>query len=218
VSHGVEGLEGPLEEAVLRDAAARILEAFRSFLARLRVANRDFLTDRLYRRDAPVEDLEAIQAEEEDREREFARRSEERVERAVRGAIRLPAERRPAAVAGALAQERNYARARSEAMFQRSLGAVERTVLRRNSPLGAYWQIGAAEQHTLGCRVMNGKFWPWAVLDRIYPPRHFGCTSRLRSYGEALSEGLMGPGDVMTEEEAARLSAGVLMEAEVEEV
>lgn len=62
------------------------------------------------------------------------------------------------------------------------------------------------------CLVMGGRFWPWIVLDRVHPPRHPGCPCRLRSYGAAIAEGLMRPGEVMDVADALRAAQGVVME------
>jgi hypothetical protein len=67
-------------------------------------------------------------------------------------------------------------------------------------------------EHTAGCLIMGGKFWPWQVLDRVHPPRHAGCPCRLVGYGDAITDGLLNPGAVMDAQTAIRRAAGVVME------
>ena len=62
------------------------------------------------------------------------------------------------------------------------------------------------------CLFMGGKPWPWAVLDRVHPPRHPGCVSHLLSVDEAIEAGLMTAGDMPAPRDAVRRAAGVVME------
>jgi hypothetical protein len=71
------------------------------------------------------------------------------------------------------------------------------------------------KEHTAGCLIMGGKFWPWSVLDRVHPPRHPGCPCRLLSYGEAVASGDMKAGDVPNVADAVKDARGVVMEAAV---
>lgn len=66
------------------------------------------------------------------------------------------------------------------------------------------------------CLIMGGRFWPWAVLDRVHPPRHPGCPCRLVGYGEAVKLGMMGAGDVLDVRDAIAQAAHVVMEFDAE--
>lgn len=124
---------------------------------------------------------------------------------------------RERAVRGILVQEQRFASQHVQASFARTVAGGERVVLRRDSPLGAFWDLDPfVREHTAGCLIMGGRFWPWVVLDRVHPPRHAACPCRLRGYGDALQAGLMRPGDIPTEEDAIGMAAGVLMEGEAE--
>lgn len=141
----------------------------------------------------------------------FQRRSTERLKIALRLAARAPdTSARTAAIDGALRREQNYARQRALASGGRLFAAIERTALEDQSPLGAYWKLGVAAEHTPDCVAMAEKFWPWEVLRRIHPLLHVGCKCKLYSYGEAISAGWMTPSDVMSMAEALRLAEPVI--------
>lgn len=194
--------------------AAGIIAGMISFLARVREANRAWLTRELGRHSTVPDDIASTVQAEMQLEQVFAQRSADRLAKALPVALRLPPAEREAKVRQILADEERFARQRSEAMAARAIAAVTRHALRRESPLGAFWQLGLAHKHTEGCKFMAGKFWPWAVLDRVAPPRHYGCTSSLHGFGEAIANGWMSAGDVPDPSAAIRAAAGVVMEQE----
>lgn len=196
-------------------ATAAILAALVRFLSALREQHRLWLTSQLGGYSTSANDIALVIADEMRREVAFAKNSADRVAGALPQALRIadPAERE-AAVRRILADEERYARQRAEAMAARAIAALGRHQLRRESPLGAYWRLGAASKHTAGCLFMAGKFWPWEVLDRVHPPRHYGCTSSLHGYGEAILSGWMSPSDVPDTRDAIRVAIGVVMEQE----
>lgn len=201
------------------DVAANVVGAVTRMLRRLFRFEVAIWGEEMARQGLPPGDIDAALAEETSREAVFARRSAERVAKAVRLALAsTDPSARAAAFQAALRREQHYARYRAEAMAGRLFAAVEREALRRLSPTGAFWELSPfVAEHTPDCLAMGNKFWPWEVLDRIHPPLHAGCPCRLRSFGEAVSAGLMSPGDVPTVEQARRLSAGVLSYLEREE-
>lgn len=211
-------------------ASATILAALIAYLTRRRERNTAWLVEQLPRRPrVQPRDIEEVLAQEVEREHEFQRRAAERMTRDLPIALAIPAEAQPdgsppratareRAVRSLFAREERYQRQRSEAMAARAIAAVDRQVLRRESPLGAFWQLDpTVVEHTAGCLVMGGKFWPWAVLDRVHPPRHHGCPCRLRGYGDAIAAGLITPGAVRDVSAAIRAAAGIVMEADVAE-
>lgn len=201
-------------------AASAIIAALGAFLARRRARAREWLTVELSKRavakgQALGDDVIAGLIElEQQREEAFAQNSAIRMARDLPVALGIPDDAlREQAVAGLLRREQTYARQRAEAMAVRAFAAVDRVVLKGQSPQGAFWRLdpGVAE-HTAGCLLMGGKFWPWRVLDRVHPPRHGGCPCRLLGYGEAIAEGLMRAGDVQNVTAAVRSAAHIVME------
>lgn len=141
----------------------------------------------------------------------FQRRSKERLEVALRLAARAPdTSARTAAIASAVRRERTYARQRALASGGRLFSSIERTTLEEQSPLGAYWKLGIAAEHTPDCVAMAEKFWPWEVLRKIHPLLHVGCKCKLYSYGEAIAAGWMTPADIMSLAKARELAAPVI--------
>lgn len=130
-------------------------------------------------------------------------------------ALRTGPGARERAVRGVLQREEQYARQHARMAMARAVAGAERAQLHRESPWGAYWELSPhVREHTVGCLIMGGKAWPWAVLNRIHPPRHGGCPCRLRSIGAARAEGLItGLPDL---ESAIIAASGVLMEADAE--
>lgn len=191
---------------------AVLLAALTSFLAALREMHRRWLVRELGSY-GHKDDVAAVIAQEMLLEDAFATASLARVQAALPAALAIsdPAQR-AAAVQRIFADEDRYAQQRSEAMAARAIAAMGRARLRRESPLGAFWRLGFAQHHTDGCEFMADKFWPWAVLDRVHPPRHYGCTSSLHSFGEAIHAGWMKPSDVPDPARAVRAAAGVVME------
>jgi hypothetical protein len=198
-------------------AAAAIVAAFAAFLAAARQADRQWLTVTLS--EAPPQDVTATLAEEERRGAEFAEAASARLAGELDGLLAIPDQQvREAKMRVTLEREKRYARQHSEAMAARAFAALDRVDLRKTSPAGAYWQLDpTVKEHTAGCLFMGGKFWPWAVLDRVRPPRHAGCPCKLRSYQTALASGWITPEDVRSVQDAVREAAGVVMEAAVAE-
>jgi hypothetical protein len=196
-----------------RTVVSQIIAALVAFLTAKRKRDEEFLRAELSKR-GPVDDIQAVIDEEMAREDEFAKRAAARFTRDMSTAVAVPDPRqREAIMRGLLNRESVYARQRSEAMFARAIAAVERKLTRQQSPSGAFWKLDPdVVEHTAGCLIMGGKFWPWAVLDRVHPPRHGGCPCRLVSYGQAIAEGLMRPGDVLNVRDAIRAAAHVMME------
>lgn len=157
------------------------------------------------------EPIEKALAEERRREREFQRRSAERVRAALSLASLAPdASARAAGAESALRREQNYARQRAIASGERVFAAIGQQALEEQSPLGAFWKLGIAAQHTPDCVAMAEKFWPWEVLRRIHPLLHVGCKCRLYSYGEAIAAGWMTPAAVMDLAAAQKLAQPVI--------
>lgn len=196
-------------------AAAQIMTGFIAFLAALREQHREWLARQLAARGGTPDDIAQVLATEMQLEQEFARNAADRVASKLPAALAITdPQLRAQAIQQILDDEKRFAQQRDEAMAARAYAAIARAKVRRVSPLGAFWQLGHAQNHTAGCLFMAGKFWPWAVLDRVHPPRHYGCTSSLISYGAALRGGLMTPGDVPDTAAAVRAAAGVVMEAD----
>lgn len=197
-------------------AAGAILAALVAYLTTQRARMRGWLVEQMRKR-APavgVDDIERVLGEEEARQAEFERKQAERFARDLTTALAIPdAAQREGAVRGLTAREQRYARQRDEAMAARAFAAIDRVVIRAQSPMGAFWKLDPTViEHTAGCLIMGGKFWPWQVLDRVHPPRHAGCPCRLLGYGEALAEGLMSAGQVIDVQTAVRRAAAVVME------
>jgi hypothetical protein len=141
----------------------------------------------------------------------FQRRSTERLRAALEIATQAPdTSARTAGIESAVRREKNYARQRALASGGRIFAAVGRLALEKASPLGAYWKLGVAANHTPDCVAMAEKFWPWEILRIIHPLLHVGCKCKLYSYGEAISKGWMKPSDVMTIAEARKLAGPVI--------
>lgn len=206
---------GDVAATAAKVALGTIITAFIRFLSALRGQHQGWLRDELGRYSTNAQDIAQVIAEEMVREDAFAKNSADRVAQQMPIALAIadPVEREKR-VKQILADEERFAQQRADAMAARAISALERLQLRRDSPLGAYWELGHAHKHTRGCLIMAGRFWPWSVLDRLHPPRHYGCTSRLRGYADAILAGLMSPSDVPDERAAIRASIGVVMEAE----
>lgn len=196
-------------------AAAAILTGLMQFLAALRERHRRFLAAELARYATAPRDIADAIEEEMQRELEFAQNSADRVARQLPAALAIKDRgQRRDAVERILEAERRFAQQRSEAMLARAAAAVQRAQLRRTSPLGAFWRLGFAKNHTPGCLAMADRFWPWVVLDRVHPPRHYGCTASLHGFDEAVAAGWMRPEDVIDPAAAVKAAAGVVMEQE----
>lgn len=222
-SLAVAAAEQPVEPSPARraSAAAVIVAALVTFLTEQRSRMKAWLGARLGERGAAHsvsgEDIDRVIAQEELRAAAFAQRQTERFTRDLQTALAIPdRELREGAIRGLVAREEHNARMHAEAQAARAFAAIDRVVLRVQSPQGAFWKLDpTVVEHTAGCLLMGGRFWPWAVLDRVHPPRHHGCPCRLAGYGEAIADGLMGPGAVMDVRQAIRRAAAVVMEAQL---
>lgn len=194
---------------------ATILTALVAFLVAVRRRDQRWLLSELARRATP-DDVQAVLREEEQRAEAFAEGSARRVATDLAQALALPDRQlREQAVRQIMDRERRFAVMRSEAMAARAIATVGRVSLKRESPQGAFWWLDpTVREHTAGCLIMGGRFWPWVVLDRVHPPRHPGCPCRLRSLGEALASGWMTAADVPQVADAVRMASGVVMEAQ----
>jgi hypothetical protein len=208
------GAEVPAAPA--RAAAGAILAGLVAFLAAQR-SRRDAWLAQAMRKRAPavtLDDISSVIAGEEQRQAAFELKQAQRLAQDLTTALAIPDRAaREAAVRGLMTREQRFARQRDEAMAARAFAAVDRVVLRQQSPTGAFWKLDPSViEHTAGCLIMGGKFWPWQVLDRVHPPRHAGCPCRLVGYGDAITDGLLNPGAVMDAQTAIRRAAGVVME------
>lgn len=197
-------------------ATAEIMASFITFLAELRRQHEAWLRGQLGAY-GPPDDVGDVMRAEMVLEQEFAKNAADRMASSLPQALAIPdVKQREARVRQILADEQRYADQRAEAMAARAIAAMQRAKLRRVSPAGAFWRLGVAHKHTEGCKTMAGRFWPWPVLDRVHPPRHYGCTSSLHSYAEAIAARWMTPDDVPDLRTAIARSAGVMMEREAE--
>lgn len=197
-------------------ATATIGALLAAFMVKAAQRDNAFVLGQVAKRTTEPSDIEQVMAEEAQRGEQFRKLAADRLARDLPVALAIPeTDKRDAAVRGILQREQVYQRFRSEAMAARSFAAVDRLVLRRESPTGAFWKLDPdVQEHTAGCLVLGGRFWPWVVLDRVHPPRHPGCPCRLIGYDEAVALKLLNPADVMDELDAVRAAAGIVMEAE----
>lgn len=201
---------------VQKDAVKEAVKAIVSMLKAIDLRRRRYL-----RKEIPLAypgaDIGAALTEEAKREVVFRKRVEQRVRDGMKlaTAAKDPSAR-AAAIQGVLVRERRFAEQRTRASGERVLAAAEFQELRRLSPQGAYWSLGARRTHTADCIAMNGRFWPWEVLVVVHPLLHTGCGCFLRSFGEAIRLGLMTANDVMSIETANRLAAPIIKHIEEE--
>lgn len=197
-------------------AAGTILSSLVAYLAVQRARQRAWLMEQMRRRQSNVspDDIERLLDEEQERQATFETKQAERFSRDLTTALAIPdAAQREGAIRGIVNREERYTRQREIAMAARAFAALDRVALRQESPQGAFWKLDPTViEHTAGCLIMGGKFWPWAVLDRVHPPRHAGCPCRLVGYGQAIAQGLMSPGAVRDVQTAIRAAASVVME------
>lgn len=202
VAAGSAGARG-----ILQKVAQAVLAVLRR-LSRLRIARaRESLTAA----GTPPGDLEAVIAREEELEGIYQDNAKKRLLRSLSLGLKAPdASARTASVQAAILREQQFARQRADAQASRIFAAVERELLQRTSPIGAYWELGPAAVHTPDCLAMSGRVWPWSVLRKVHPPLHGGCPCRLRSFGEAIQRGLITAADVPSESEAWKLAKPVI--------
>lgn len=212
---GAAGAGGELTtKAAIAAFVSSVVAALVAALMGRRRRLMDTLRARLVAGNVEAGEMERLVALEVAREDEFVRRSAQRVAAVAQRAAGLPVAEREAAMRDALVREERYASLRAEAVAARAFAAVERVQLRLGSPSGAFWRLDpTVVEHTKGCLLMGGRFWPWEVLNRVHPPRHAGCPCRLLGYQAAVAEGLMRPEDVVDVRTAVRSAARVVMEA-----
>lgn len=183
------GALGALTPAI---ATAAILAAFVKFLAALREQHRAFLVRELGRYSSSSNDITETVRQEMLLELEFAKNAADRLAKQLPDALAIAdPQERARRIAQIFADEERYAGQRGEAMFARAIAALTRFTLKAQSPAGAFWRLGTAQHHTPGCLTMADKFWPWEVLDRVHPPRHYGClVSGTRVWGPGVKSAM----------------------------
>ena len=187
----------PVAAGALTTAATvkLIKQAFSGFQVRRSDDIFDMLAALMLERypDRPQGERLATIDEEQRREVVFRMRSLDRLEKGLRKALQEPDEvKRQAAVERVLRAEERYTLAREEAVVERAIASQERNLLRELSPSGAFWALSPfVVQHTPDCVAMSGKWWSWAVLDKVHPPLHHGCPCALFGLDEARERGLV---------------------------
>ena len=106
---------------------------------------------------------------------------------------RLAPDERRETVARVLEREHRLALAHAQAMAGRARAASRGLQVRQESPTGAFWRRDPDADSCERCRFMDGKLWPWEVLDRFSPPVHPNCRCQLIPVGAARYSGLVGP-------------------------
>lgn len=184
-----------LTVAAVNAAAAGILGAFGRFLDNRRRDQEQYVTGLL---EAEIPDLPddarlQVVADEMDRERAFAAKARDRLDRDLPKALMIPDfSVRETEVQKVLDRERRYAEQREMAMATRTLGAAEQRNVERVSPEGGYWRLSPhVRAHTLDCLAFGGKVWPHSVLRTVHPPLHGGCPCEILSIQEAQRQGLI---------------------------
>jgi hypothetical protein len=107
--------------------------------------------------------------------------------------VREEPDPRRQAVLNLLESERRLAQAHAAAMAGRAKAASRGVQVRSESPTGAFWERDPTSDSCEECRFLDGKLWPWEVLEQIGPPRHPQCRCRLIPVGAARYRGLVGP-------------------------
>jgi len=199
------------------DAVASAVTAVSSMLQAIDLRRRRTLANHVAIH-FPETDVDAAFREEARREVVFRKRSEQRTRIGMKLAMKASdPSARTAAISQVMKREQRFAEQRTLASGARVLAAAELQTMRVLSPMGAYWSLGLRQQHTPDCIAMNGRFWPWVVLEKVHPLLHVGCGCFLLTFGEAVSKGLMTAGDTMSDDEALRLAAPVIKHVEEEE-
>lgn len=142
----------------------------------------------------PEEDARRIARIEIAREREFQRRTIQRVREDLFEALKIGDPKlRGERIQAILDREARYGRMREEALHARAVARAEQEILKTTSPQGAFWRLSdlTAGNHTADCIAMANKFWPWRVLDVLHPPLHLNCPCTLHTKAEAIARGWM---------------------------
>ena len=175
--------------------------------------------DRLYERGVERSAVEAALRSETELEREFRRRSDERIRAGLRVALAASdPSARAVGVEQVLRREQQIARMRSEAQARRAMAAVHHEITRELSPSGALWVYGKTENHCVLCAFLAGRFWPWTVLDRLRQPLHHGCDCGLKTYGEAIRDGDVEGRDILDPRTAFSLAHPTILQHEREQI
>lgn len=210
---------GAAGASAIAKGARAIIAAFRRFLRRR--AGEDIAIFTTTIREAVAagqltgDDLSRLRAQEQDFERAFQEKALGRWEKLVPRLLEVSSpDERALALRQFQDREQRILTMRAQAMAERAQGAIERTVLKALSPRGAYWKLNPhVQEHTLDCLVMGEKFWPWEVLEKYHPPRHFGCPCTLYGLQEALARGLMTLDDIPQTAEAVRRATTQMAQA-----
>jgi tRNA nucleotidyltransferase (CCA-adding enzyme) len=205
--------QGLLNRQAIQAGTASVLEGYRRIFRRTRRTSSERLLEML-RDEYPEQDrdfLRSVVRDELDREDEFQSRMAARIKRDVPVALADPdPDKRTARVEAIVARENRIIIAREQAMAERALAAVERSTIRRRSPLGAYWSLSeTVKQHTPDCVAMSGHFWPWEVLDVAHPPLHHGCPCFLIGLTDALQQDLMTIDQLPDKDDAVRRAKAI---------
>ena len=190
------------------DVLAKLI-ALRILLVHRRIWRRrqEILREQIGRRNVTADALTRALAREERFERAFRRRSDERLQTAVRLALEAPdPSTRAVALDQAIRREQEFAEMRGHQQTRRVLASIHAEQTREISPSGALWVYGRTENHCVLCAFLAGRFWPWPVLDQLEQPLHYGCDCGLVSLGEGLSSAMMTLADVVPADRAAELA------------
>lgn len=179
-----------------------LIEALEQFNVRARLHIGRVVGERTAGKLSPDEIAKTI-ARETEYGAEFERKALERIREDWAKIDALPVEDQPEAYRALLDRERRYAGQRAEATAIRAIRAVERVSVKLESPVGALWVLGPAEQHTRDCVAMAGKVWPWDVLETDHPPLGPGCVCYLLPMSEGVVRGLI-PADATPVPDARR--------------
>lgn len=167
-------------------AVARIRKAQRTFqVGALRQMHPDLQGDELARAVAREASRDAAYA------RNMQRRLREGFRRINADPTLTPQERREKG-RKLVEMERGYLERHIEEAGWRMMREAEMSRLKRLREDGAYWLLDPNRRtHTTDCLAMEGRIWPWSVLERINPAnRHPGCGCKLISIREARRRGL----------------------------
>ena len=139
--------------------------------------------------------LDSKYEEERKRDEEFLARMESRIRLKIEAAFSDPnltqAEKARKARSALSLEQHYFKRHLSEAAW-RMARTAEMIRLKEAGEPGAYWLMDSGlASHTDDCLAMEGRVWPWAVLDLVNPAnRHPGCGCKLIAEGVARQMGL----------------------------
>jgi hypothetical protein len=160
-AYAAAAVAGAAGEAAVARGARAIIDAFRRFLRKRGNDDVLFYVATLQRAvdagEITGSDLADLRQEELERERQFQAKALLRWQKMIPQLLATPTPEARAEVVGRFqAQERRILDMRRKAMTERAHGAIERMVLRRLSPRGAYWKLDPhVREHTLDCLAMG---------------------------------------------------------------